>query len=75
MERDKQRDEISWVEQEQEQAQEQPNNDGVVHNGDDDEKRLLMKIDLHLMGTLWVLYLFSYMVCDSLLVVKLWPFH
>jgi hypothetical protein len=31
----------------------------------DEEKRLVRKIDLYLMPTIWVLYCFSYMVCIS----------
>ena len=33
--------------------------------GTDAEKKLVRKIDLYLMSTIWILYLFSYMVSDN----------
>lgn len=31
----------------------------------DEEKKLVRKIDIFLMPTIWILYCFSYMVCDA----------
>lgn len=59
-------DNKTWVETVDNIATMEPkmnDSEGVFIEKTDEEKRLVRKIDLFLMPTIWVLYCFSYMVC------------